>query len=197
MIRTMLRQPWALLLGAALTMTPLGAATASPNKTLADEDALSRAVAFETALTSVAESVSSSVVSIQVEVNRPQNNGFPFFGGQGQGGIVRGGGSGVILRPEGYILTNNHVVAEASRIDVRLRNGKSYPARLVGSDSATDLAMLKIEAQGLPQAEFASSEKARVGQFVIAIGSPFGLDYTVTTGVLSAKGRGGIGANEI
>jgi serine protease Do len=197
MIRTMLRQPWALLLGAALTMTPLGAATASPNKTLADEDALSRAVAFETALTSVAESVSSSVVSIQVEVNRPQNNGFPFFGGQGQGGIVRGGGSGVILRPDGYILTNNHVVAEASRIDVRLRNGKSYPARLVGSDSATDLAMLKIEAQGLPQAEFASSEKARVGQFVIAIGSPFGLDYTVTTGVLSAKGRGGIGANEI
>jgi Do/DeqQ family serine protease len=89
------------------------------------------------------------------------------------------------------------VVREASRIEVRLKSGKSFPATLVGADSATDLAMLKIDARGLPQAEFASSDKARVGQFVIAIGSPFGLDYTVTTGVLSAKGRGGIGANEI
>jgi Do/DeqQ family serine protease len=185
-------------IGAMLAAITLGTASASPRKGAVDEDALSRAVAFETALTGVAESVSSSVVSIQVEVSRPMNNGLPsFFGGQGQGGIVRGGGSGVILRSNGYILTNNHVVSEANRIDVRLRNGKRYPATLVGADSATDLAMLKIDARGLPQAEFASSEKARVGQFVIAIGSPFGLDYTVTTGVLSAKGRGGIGANEI
>ncbi|UCH29401.1 MAG: Do family serine endopeptidase [Myxococcales bacterium] len=199
MNRTMLRPRWVLALGAVLAIATLGTASASPKKNAANEDALSRAVAFETALTTVAESVSPSVVSIQVEVSRPQNNGgFPFFfGGQGRGGIVRGGGSGVILRSDGYILTNNHVVAEATRIDVRLKNGKSYPAKMVGSDPATDLAMLKIDARGLPQAEFASSEKARVGQFVIAIGSPFGLDYTVTTGVLSAKGRGGIGANEI
>ena len=198
MIRTTLRQPWLIAIGAALAVTMLGTAFASPKKASVDEDALSRALAFETALTDVAESVSPSVVSIQVEVTRPQNEGFPFFfGGQGRGGIVRGGGSGVILRPDGYILTNNHVVHKASRIEVRLRNGKSFPATLVGADSATDLAMLKIDARGLPQAEFASSEKARVGQFVIAIGSPFGLDYTVTTGVLSAKGRGGIGANEI
>jgi Do/DeqQ family serine protease len=198
MIRTTLRQPWLIVVGAALAVTMLGTASASPKKGSVDENALSRAVAFETALTDVAESVSLSVVSIQVEVTRPQNEGFPFFfGGQGRGGIVRGGGSGVILRPDGYILTNNHVIHEASRIAVRLKNGKSFPATLVGADSATDLAMLKIDARGLPQAEFASSEKARVGQFVIAIGSPFGLDYTVTTGVLSAKGRGGIGANEI
>jgi Do/DeqQ family serine protease len=198
MIRSMLGRPGVLVLGAALTVAAISTAAASPRKSAGDDAALSRAVAFETALTSVAESVSPSVVSIQVEVSRPQNQGFPFFfGGQGRGGIVRGGGSGVILRSDGYILTNNHVVAEASRIDVRLRSGKSYPAKLVGRDEATDLAMLKIDARGLPQAEFASSEKARVGQFVIAIGSPFGLDYTVTTGVLSAKGRGGIGANEI
>ncbi|MFW2388012.1 MAG: trypsin-like peptidase domain-containing protein [Polyangiales bacterium] len=185
-------------IGAALAITIFGTASASPRKSAIDKDALSNAVAFESALTSVAEAASPSVVSIQVEVTRPQNNGIPFFfGSQGRGGIVRGGGSGVILRSDGHILTNNHVVNEATRIDVRLRNGKSYPATLVGVDSATDLAMLKIEARGLPQAEFASSEKARVGQFVIAIGSPFGLDYTVTTGVLSAKGRGGIGANEI
>ena len=198
MIRDTIRQPGLVALGAALAITMLGTASASPKKSSVDEDALSRAVAFETALTDVAESVSPSVVSIQVEVTRPQNEGVPFFfGGQGRGGIVRGGGSGVILRPDGYNLTNNHVVREASRIEVRLKNGKSFPATLVGADSATDLAMLKIDAKGLPQAEFASSEKARVGQFVIAIGSPFGLDYTVTTGVLSAKGRGGIGANEI
>jgi len=198
MFRTMQRGSWLVVVGAVLAAITLGTASASPRKAAVDEDALSRAVAFETALTGVAESVSSSVVSIRVEVSRPMNNGLPsFFGGQGQGGIVRGGGSGVILRSDGYILTNNHVVKEATRIDVRLRDGKRYPATLVGADSATDLAMLKIDARGLPQAEFASSEKARVGQFVIAIGSPFGLDYTVTTGVLSAKGRGGIGANEI
>jgi len=198
MFRTTLRQPWLIGLGAALVIIMLGTASASPKTSAVDEDALSRAVAFETALADVAESVSPSVVSIQVEVTKPQNEGFPFFfGGQGRGGIVRGGGSGVILRPDGYILTNNHVVHQASRIDVRLKNGKSFPATLVGTDSATDLAMLKIEARNLPQAEFASSVKARVGQFVIAIGSPFGLDYTVTTGVLSAKGRGGIGVNEI
>ncbi|MGB3052251.1 MAG: trypsin-like peptidase domain-containing protein [Polyangiales bacterium] len=198
MFRTTLRGPWLIAIGAMLAAITLGTASASPRKVAVDEDALSRAVAFETAVTGVAESVSSSVVSIQVEVSRPMNNGLPsFFGGQGQGGIIRGGGSGVILRSNGYILTNNHVVSEAKRIDVRLRNGKSYPATLVGADSATDLAMLKIDARGLPQAEFASSEKSRVGQFVIAIGSPFGLDYTVTTGVLSAKGRGGIGATEI
>jgi serine protease Do len=198
MFCTTLRLPWLIALGAALTITTLGTASASPQKSAVDENALSRAIAFETALTDVAESVSPSVVSIQVEVTKPQNEGFPFFfGGQGRGGIVRGGGSGVILRPDGYVLTNNHVVREASRIEVRLKNGKSFPASVVGADPATDLAMLKIDAKGLPPAEFASSDKARVGQFVIAIGSPFGLDYTVTTGVLSAKGRGGIGANEI
>jgi serine protease Do len=198
MFRTTLRRPWVITLGAALAITTLGTASASPRKDAVDEDALSQALSFETALTDVAESVSPSVVSIQVEVTTPQAEGFPFFfGGQGRGGIVRGGGSGIILRPDGYILTNNHVVREASRIDVRLKSGKSFPATLVGADSATDLAMLKIDAKGLPQAEFASSDRARVGQFVIAIGSPFGLDYTVTTGVLSAKGRGGIGANEI
>jgi len=198
MIRTLLRQPWAYVAAALIAATALGTASASPRRGQQDDDALTRAVAFESALTGVAERVSPSVVSIRVEVNRPANNGLPFFfGGQGRGGIMRGGGSGVIIRSDGYVLTNNHVVAEATRIDVDLQNGKSYPAKLIGTDKASDLAILKIDARGLPQASFASSESARVGQFVIAIGSPFGLDYTVTTGVLSAKGRGGIGANEI
>ena len=198
MFHTTLRRRGLIAVGAMIAAMMVSTATASPKGTAVDETALSSALAFETALTDVAESVSPSVVSIQVEVTQPQGENLPFFfGGQGRGGIVRGGGSGIILRPDGYILTNNHVVHQASRIDVRLKNGRTYPAKLVGADSATDLAMLKIEAKNLPHAEFASSEKARVGQFVIAIGSPFGLDYTVTTGVLSAKGRGGIGANEI
>lgn len=181
------------------TAAILGTAYASPKHKQVDQDALAQAVAFQSALTNIAESVSPSVVSIRVEMTRPQQSGFPmpFFGAPGGGGIVRGGGSGVILRSDGFILTNNHVIREASRIDVTLQNDKTYPAELVGADSASDLAVLKIDATGLRAAEFASSEDARVGQFVVAIGSPFGLDYTVTTGVLSAKGRGGIGANEI
>ncbi|MFZ1865790.1 MAG: Do family serine endopeptidase [Polyangiales bacterium] len=198
MSRTMLRQPWMVVLGAALALTAIGTAYAAPEETPAEEEALSRALAFETALTGVAESVSPAVVSIQVEITQPQANALPFFfGGPSRGGIVRGSGSGIIVRSDGFILTNNHVVNQANRIEVRLQNGKSYPAKLVGVDSATDLAVLKIDARGLPHVDFASSDQARVGQFVIAIGSPFGLDYTVTTGVLSAKGRGGIGANEI
>lgn len=198
MFGTTFRRHWVVALGATLAFALVGGATASPKKQLIEDDVLERALAFETALTSVAEAVSPSVVSIQVEVTRPEANGIPFFfGGQSGTGIMRGGGSGVILRSDGYILTNNHVVNEATRIDVRLQNGKSFPAKLVGADSATDLAMLKIGARDLPEATFASSEDARVGQLVIAIGSPFGLDYTVTTGVLSAKGRDGIGANEI
>jgi S1-C subfamily serine protease len=128
MFRTTLRLPRVIALGVTLVITMLGTASASPRKGAVDQDALSRAVAFETALTDVAEAVSPSVVSIQVEVSRPQNNGFQFFfGGQGRGGIVRGGGSGVILRADGYILTNNHVVSEASRIDVRLRAARAFP----------------------------------------------------------------------
>jgi S1-C subfamily serine protease len=99
MIRTTFRQPGFIALGAAMALAMLGSASASPKQGAVDEDALSRALAFETALTHVAESVSPSVVSIQVEVTKPQNQGLPFFfGGQGRGGIVRGGGSGVILR---------------------------------------------------------------------------------------------------
>ena len=125
MTSTLLR-PLTVALTAVALVSALGVASAAPRKNAGGDEAMSRAVAFETALTNVAESVSQSVVSIRVEVSRPQPSGFPFFfGGPGQGGIVRGGGSGVILRSDGYILTNNHVVAEANRIDVRLKNGKS------------------------------------------------------------------------
>lgn len=150
----------------------------------------------------VAERASRSVVSIAIEARREQQQmpfGF-FFGQPGMGDgsdFVRGGGSGIIMRADGIILTNNHVVKDATRIEVVLRDGRKLRARVLGTDEATDLAVLKVDATGLPAIAFANSSQARVGEWVLAIGSPFGLDYTLTAGVLSATGRGGLGANEI
>jgi len=161
---------------------------------------------------SISAKVSRSVVSIRVESKQArQRSPFDFFFGNPPGGgggnapdskeedfnIVRGGGSGVIITTDGYILTNNHVVKDATRIEVKLQDKRHFTGRVVGTDAATDLAVVKISAQGLPAAGLADSSKARVGEWVLAIGSPFGLDYTVTAGVLSATGRGGLGASEI
>jgi serine protease Do len=99
-------------------------------------------------------------------------------------------GSGVIVDPRGYILTNNHVVSKASEIVVKLKDGKEYPAEIVGTDSTTDLAVVKIKGQGTwPAAELGDTEKVKVGDWVLAVGSPFGLEQTVTAGIISAKGR--------
>ncbi len=193
--QTMVKGFWAALLSALVLF---GSAHAPVQADFPRIDERKLAEELGAAFINVAEAVSPSVVSIQVEVKRQRANfGIPFFSAPDQGGIMRGGGSGVVLSKDGYILTNNHVIERADRIEVRLRSGKTFSASLVGADPATDLAVLKIKAKGLVPAKFASSDKARVGQWVVAIGSPFGLDYTVTTGVLSAKGRGGLGANEI
>ena len=103
-----------------------------------------------------------------------------------------GQGSGVIIRSNGYILTNRHVVEDAEKIQVRLRDGRTFDATVRGVDPNSDVAVLKIEAKGLPVAKFASSAKTRVGEFAIAIGAPFGFDYSVTFGHVSAKGRSNI-----
>ena len=116
-----------------------------------------------------------------------------FFGDEGFGGgrERQGSGSGVIIRQDGYIVTNNHVVNGATTIEVTLNNNKTYEATVIGTDPATDVALIKIDATGLPAMQFADSDQLRLGEWVLAIGSPLGeeLRSTITAGIVSAKGR--------
>jgi serine protease Do len=179
---------------------PNSAAPVVAATTPINSEAVSRAAQLSDAFADVAERVSPSVVTIKVEAKQELPDVFKFFGGRGGDdgpqGKVQGAGSGVIFTSDGSILTNNHVVEKATRIDVVLRDGRSFRAKVAGTDPAVDLAVVKIDAKDLPAATFADSNKARVGEWVLAIGAPFGLDYTLTAGVLSAKGRS-IHANEI
>ncbi|MCF8105608.1 MAG: Do family serine endopeptidase [Desulfohalobiaceae bacterium] len=113
-----------------------------------------------------------------------------FFGGVPRPREQKSLGSGFIWSEDGYIVTNNHVVAKAEQIKVNLQGGKeTFDAEIVGQDSATDLALLKIEAEGLPTLNLKGSKEIQTGEWVLAIGNPFGLKYTVTAGIISAKGR--------
>jgi len=98
-------------------------------------------------------------------------------------------GSGVIISPDGYIVTNNHVIEEGNQIEVTLNDKRKYDATLVGTDPSTDLALLKIEAERMPYLIFGNSDSIRVGEWVLAVGNPFNLESTVTAGIVSAKGR--------
>ncbi|PHS62230.1 MAG: serine peptidase [Thalassobium sp.] len=152
---------------------------------------------------------SPAVVNIST-VQHVQSNGFQqryglpedvpeifrhFFGAPGQG--PRGGGeqeraslgSGFIVSKDGYILTNNHVIKDADEIVVRLNDRRELEAKLIGADESSDLALLKVEAKNLPIVELGDSDALEVGEWVVAIGSPFGFDYSVTAGIVSAKGR--------
>ena len=108
-------------------------------------------------------------------------------------GLRRGQGSGFLVSDDGLILTNSHVVQDASRINVRLHDGRRFNASLVGSDPESDVALLRIEAKDLPSLTLGDSDKLRLAEAVLAIGNPFGLTETVTTGVVSAKGRTHVG----
>ncbi len=102
----------------------------------------------------------------------------------------RGEGSGFILSADGYIITNNHVVADADQVEILLTDGRSFKARVIGRDSTTDVAVVKIDAKGLTALPIGNDEATRIGDWVLAIGNPLGLDFTVTAGIISAKGRG-------
>jgi serine protease Do len=124
---------------------------------------------------------------------------FGFFGNpQGNGGRQKrsvrtpkqqGSGSGVIISADGYIVTNNHVVADADELTVTLNDNKEYSARIIGTDKTTDLALIKIDGKNLPAITIANSENIKVGEWVLAVGNPFNLTNTVTAGIVSAKGR--------
>ena len=148
--------------------------------------------------TGVAKSVSPSVVNIsitsEVTPGGAQGQGDPFFdrffGGQGGPRTARSLGSGFVLTADGYIATNAHVVNHASKVTVRLANKKEYPAKIIGVDEKTDVALIKIEPkEDLQPVKLGDSSNLEVGEWVMAIGSPFGLEQTVTVGVVSAKAR--------
>jgi len=144
----------------------------------------------------VAERVLPSVVTVSTTVVQHQQQGmFPFFGGGGGERQASGIGSGVIVSADGYILTNNHVVAEAKEIKVTVSDKREFDATVVGTDPKSDLAVIKIKGApaGLRPAEFGDSSKLRLGDVVLAIGNPLGVGQTVTMGIVSAKGRADLG----
>jgi len=136
---------------------------------------------FDEEVNMVAEEVLPSVVNIRVKVVQED-----MFGNKQAG---EGVGSGIVYREDGFIITNNHVVGEAAEIIVTLADGKEFPAELVGADANTDIAVIKINTKGLKPAAFTSIENVKIGQIAIALGSPFGLQKSVTMGVISALGR--------
>lgn len=147
-------------------------------------------------LTYAAEAAVDAVVYVEVTVTQQYQMTDPFFrfffGDEGpQTREQQGSGSGVIIRPDGYIVTNNHVVANATKVQVTLNNNKVYDAKVIGTDPATDVALIKIDAQGLPTLPFGDSDQLRLGEWVLAVGSPLGyqLRSTITAGIVSAKGR--------
>jgi S1-C subfamily serine protease len=139
--------------------------------------------AYSAAVTAAAERVNPSVVN--VEIRQSRDNRHP----SRQPVELRGSGSGFVFTPDGFILTNSHVVHRATRLGATLSDGRSYEAQLIGKDPDTDLAVIRINADGLTPAALGDSKSIRVGQLAIAIGNPYGFQCTVTAGVVSALGR--------
>lgn len=203
--------PIACALGSFVTLP----ACASPANSTAEnsEDSnfirtASHPAAFETDFTTAAENTVNEVVCIKSYTTQRQNpygqggydpfGMFEFFFGpqprqqqpqQNQEPVQSGLGSGVILSEDGYIVTNNHVVEGADKLEVLLNDNSSYEATVIGTDEATDLALIKIDAKGLSAITFGDSEAVKIGEWVLAVGNPFGFNSTVTAGIVSAKAR--------
>jgi serine protease Do len=163
----------------------------------------------------IAKAVTPAVVTIKISSRKSAQQDIPFMfdpfrdffdrqspddegsprrrsqrGQQGQGRLVPSGvGSGVIVSPDGYILTNNHVVDEADKVEVELNDNRKFTAKVIGVDSPSDVAVIKIDATGLPTVALGDSDRVEVGDLVLAVGNPLGIGQTVTMGIISAKGR--------
>ena len=141
--------------------------------------------------TEAAEKSIHAVVHVKnTTISRQPTSMMDLFLGGGNPRAMIGTGSGVIISPDGYIISNNHVIEHASDLQVTLNNNRTYPAELIGSDPKTDIALLKINAEeALPYIPFADSDQVKIGQWVLAVGNPFNLTSTVTAGIVSAKAR--------
>jgi Do/DeqQ family serine protease len=182
-----------LLSGLSATMTAWGQTTgANAGKDLVHQ--------LNEAFEQVYDRVSPTVVVIDVSKTAQSNSGnnpfegFDFFfktpkGDEGGDQPDQSEGSGFVIRSDGYILTNNHVIDGADRIQAKLKDGRVLTAKVIGTDERTDIAVIKVEATNLPIIEFGNSDEVKVGQLVCAIGAPYKFEYTFTTGVVSAKGR--------
>jgi serine protease Do len=213
-------RPWAALslvsltAAAAVGCSPAGGQPAEGGQQGAPPPAVrvdSSAPRADSGVVSVARSVTPAVVYIEVEsaprtAARGQGQGVPpgfprellppgfqLPDGPQQRGPARGSGSGFIVSPNGYILTNNHVVADADRVTVTLYDRRIFTARVIGRDPSTDVALIKIDGTGLPTAVLGDDRQVQVGQPVVAIGNPLGLRSTVTSGIVSAKERSSLG----
>ncbi len=155
------------------------------------------ASSFSKAFIEVAEKVTPQIVQIEVISNRkddPHGNLIiPFDPFNKMPKQQKGSGSGIIISPDGYIVTNNHVVKNATKVTVGLADKRKFSAKIVGTDPLTDLAVIKIKAKNLPTAFLGNSDDIKVGQWVMAIGNPLSLTSTVTAGIVSAIGRGQLG----
>lgn len=217
----MKRTVFAVVVAAAAALGVAGMLFWNPTPTLGADEQSGIATLRETAQTfaAIAERTSPAVVNIQVEremrarASGPRN--FQFFGdpdfferffgfpfpqvpgpGEGDGAprvVPFGQGSGFIISEDGYIVTNHHVVGQADKVRVTLLDGREFEAKIVGTDPPTEIALIKIDAKGLPTLPLGDSDAVKVGDWALAIGNPFGLSHTVTAGIISARGRSNIG----
>ena len=195
-----------LIVAAGVNLTPFGYAQQQATAPKPSAQEVKPLADASQAFTSIADHVTPAVVSIQTE-RRATTRANPRQRGQVPPGLEdffdqfdprrqqqqpsRGSGSGFIVSPDGYVLTNNHVVADADRVNVTLMDKRVFKARVVGRDPSTDVAVLKIDGGKFPAVTFGNDLNTRVGEWVLAIGNPLGLDFTVTAGIVSAKGRSG------
>lgn len=202
-----------------LALLLFGTQAITPGTSFAQEQGIENLRQTGRAFRSVAKQVSPAVVYIQVEKEEEtvSHPGMSPFGNPFDDELFRrffgtppdlkgeqpprkrrsvGQGSGFIVTPDGAIMTNNHVVEDASRISVHLQDGRELPAEIVGTDPATDVAIIKVDESDLPFLKLGNSDTLEVGDWVLAFGNPFGLSHTMTAGIVSAKGRSGMGLSD-
>ena len=150
----------------------------------------SKSNAVETDFTEAADKTVHAVVHVKnVAIGRQPRTLREYMSGMRGGRAIQGAGSGVIITPDGYIVTNNHVIDGASELEVTLNNNLTYKAEVIGTDPQSDIALIKVEAQDLDYIPFADSDNVKIGDWALAVGNPFNLTSTVTAGIISAKGR--------